>query len=94
MLCPKYFTLILFWEITYNHGFILHVLQGLQLQEAREPVGMKVGAADCSLSHVCACISSLSKPNLYILCLRELCYPIIKPFQTTDPLYRPVKQCI
>lgn len=32
--------------------FILYVLQGLQLREAWELVGAKVGAADCSRSHV------------------------------------------
>lgn len=72
------------------HGFILYVLQGLQLWEAWE----LVGAADHSLSHIRACISFLSKPNLYILCPGELRYPIIRPFQTTDPLYGPTKQYI
>lgn len=76
------------------HSFIPYALQGLQLWEAWELVGAKVGAADCSLSHIYAYISFPCKPNLYILCLGELCYPIIRPFQTTDTLYRPAKEYI
>lgn len=53
---------------------------------------VKVGAADRGLSHVCARIPFLSKPNLPIFCLRELCSPAVRPFQRTDPLERPVKQ--
>jgi len=67
-LCPTYrFTFILCWEILYNTGFILYGLLGLQLWEAWELMGAKVGEADCSLSHIVPIFLSCPKLILTFL---------------------------